>query len=141
LGSTRAHSDDILQAEAKIKQIYEAVRDSVPWDVTCIRTKHTISIHCGSICDNPYMCLRPLLGQYPYRSVQIVLRLYHSPAEVLAGFDIDSPCCAYDGSPFLTKSDPILISHRKSGVGKSTSHRCDDASMQHRGHDSSFALL
>ncbi|KAF9446800.1 ankyrin [Macrolepiota fuliginosa MF-IS2] len=69
------------QAERKIVAIYEAVRDSVPWDVTCIRTKHTISIH----------------SQYPYRSVQIVLRLYRSPAEVLAGFDIDAPCCAYDG--------------------------------------------
>uniref|UniRef100_A0A8H7XIV8 Ankyrin repeat protein n=1 Tax=Psilocybe cubensis TaxID=181762 RepID=A0A8H7XIV8_PSICU len=70
------------QAEAKIKEIYEAVRDSVPWDVTCIRTKHTVSIH----------------SQYPYRSVQIVLRLYQSPAEILAGFDIDAPCCAYDGN-------------------------------------------
>ncbi|KAF8905746.1 hypothetical protein CPB84DRAFT_1844751 [Gymnopilus junonius] len=70
------------QAEAKIKAIYEAVRDSVPWDVTCIRTKHTVSIH----------------SQYPYRSVQIVLRLYQSPAEILAGFDIDAPCCAYDGN-------------------------------------------
>ena len=37
-------------------------------------------------------------AQYPYRSIQIVLRLYHSPAEVLAGFDIDAPCCAYDGT-------------------------------------------
>jgi len=45
---TGAHD---LQAEAKIKAIYEAVRDSVPWDVTCIRTKHTVSIHCtSSIC-------------------------------------------------------------------------------------------
>ncbi|KIK54450.1 hypothetical protein GYMLUDRAFT_63236 [Collybiopsis luxurians FD-317 M1] len=70
------------QAEAKIIKIYEAVRDSVPWDVTCVRTKHTVSIH----------------SQYPYRSVQIVLRLYSSPAEILAGFDIDAPCCAYDGS-------------------------------------------
>jgi hypothetical protein len=101
--------DDILQAEAKIKQIYEAVRDSVPWDVTCIRTKHTISIHCELICGSAHMCLRPFLAQYPYRSVQIVLRLYHSPAEVLAGFDIDAPCCAYDGSPFLMKSQSILI--------------------------------
>ncbi|PPQ86286.1 hypothetical protein CVT25_005507, partial [Psilocybe cyanescens] len=70
------------QAEVKIKEIYEAVRDSVPWDVTCIRTKHTVSIH----------------SQYPHRSVQIVLRLYQSPAEILAGFDIDAPCCAYDGN-------------------------------------------
>jgi hypothetical protein len=36
-------------------------------------------------------------GQYPYRCVQIVLRLYRSPAEILAGFDVDAPCCAYDG--------------------------------------------
>ncbi|KAH9949864.1 ankyrin [Amylocystis lapponica] len=69
------------QAEAKIISIYEAVRDSVPWDVTCVRTKHTVSIH----------------SQYPYRAVQIVLRLYTSPAEILAGFDVDAPCCAYDG--------------------------------------------
>ncbi|PPQ73506.1 hypothetical protein CVT24_007652 [Panaeolus cyanescens] len=68
------------QAEEKIKTIYKAVRDSVPWDVTCIRTKHTVSIH----------------SQYPYRSVQIVLRLYQSPAEILAGFDVDVACCAYD---------------------------------------------
>ncbi|KAK7062773.1 hypothetical protein VNI00_000262 [Paramarasmius palmivorus] len=59
------------EAEVKITKIYEAVRDSVPWEVT---------------------------SQYPYRSVQIVLRLYKSPAEILAGFDIDSACCAYDGS-------------------------------------------
>ncbi|ESK95874.1 ankyrin repeat protein [Moniliophthora roreri MCA 2997] len=70
------------EAEVKITKIYEAVRDSVPWDVTCVRTKHTVSIH----------------SQYPYRSVQIVLRLYKSPAEILAGFDIDSACCAYDGN-------------------------------------------
>lgn len=38
-----------------------------------------------------------MIAQYPYRSVQIVLRLYKSPAEVLAGFDVDAPSCAYDG--------------------------------------------
>jgi hypothetical protein len=37
------------QAEVKINAIYEAVRDSVPWDVTCVRTKHTVSIHCESL--------------------------------------------------------------------------------------------
>ncbi|KAH9949869.1 hypothetical protein B0H21DRAFT_819796 [Amylocystis lapponica] len=56
------------QAEAKTISIYEAVRDAVPWDVTCVRTKHTVSIH----------------SQYPYRAVQIVLRLYTSPAEIVA---------------------------------------------------------
>lgn len=29
--------------------------------------------------------------------VQIVLRIYDSPTEVLVGFDLDSCCCAYDG--------------------------------------------
>jgi hypothetical protein len=29
--------------------------------------------------------------------IQIVLRLYDSPAEILMGFDCDSCCCAYDG--------------------------------------------
>ncbi|KAF9475283.1 ankyrin [Pholiota conissans] len=85
------------QAEAKIKTIYEAVRDSVPWDVTCIRTKHTVSIH----------------SQYPYRSVQIVLRLYHSPAEILAGFDIDAPCCAYDGTRVWANPRAIVAMMRQ----------------------------
>lgn len=35
------------QAEVKINEIYEAVRDSIPWDVTCIRNKHTSTFICG----------------------------------------------------------------------------------------------
>ncbi|KAF7291792.1 Ankyrin repeat protein [Mycena chlorophos] len=85
------------QAEAKIVQIYEAVRDSVPWDVTCIRTKHTVSIH----------------SQYPYRSVQIVLRLYSSPAEVLAGFDIDAPCVLYNGNRVFANPRSIIAMMRQ----------------------------
>ena len=30
--------------------------------------------------------------------MQIVLRLYNSPAEVLMGFDVDACACGYDGS-------------------------------------------
>ncbi|KAI0337566.1 ankyrin [Trametopsis cervina] len=85
------------EAEVKINAIYEAVRDSVPWDVTCIRTKHTVSIH----------------SQYPYRSVQIVLRLYQSPAEVLAGFDVDAPCCAYDGQRVWANPRAIVAMMRQ----------------------------
>ncbi|KAJ6579649.1 ankyrin repeat protein [Mycena vulgaris] len=84
-------------AEVKITKIYEAVRDSVPWDVTCVRTKHTVSIH----------------SQYPYRSVQIVLRLYSSPAEILAGFDIDAPCCAYDGTRVYANPRAIVAMMRQ----------------------------
>ncbi|KAG8887776.1 hypothetical protein FRB98_009036 [Tulasnella sp. 332] len=80
------------QAEEKCKAIFAAVRDSVPWEVTTVRTKNAVSIHC----------------QYPYRSVQIVLRLYHSPAEILAGFDVDSSCVAFDGQHVLATPRAVI---------------------------------
>ncbi|KAF9808872.1 hypothetical protein IEO21_07710 [Rhodonia placenta] len=85
------------EAEKKIQAIYEAVRDSVPWDVTCVRSRHTVSIH----------------SQYPYRAVQIVLRLYRSPAEILAGFDVDAPCCAYDGKRVWASPRAIVAMMRQ----------------------------
>ncbi|KAH9017611.1 ankyrin repeat protein [Lactarius pseudohatsudake] len=88
------------EAERKIITIYEAVRDSVPWDVTCVRTKHTVSIH----------------SQYPYRNIQIVLRLYSSPAEALAGFDVDAPCCAYDGNRVWANPRAIVSMMRQSNT-------------------------
>ncbi|KAG9037698.1 hypothetical protein FRB95_004544 [Tulasnella sp. JGI-2019a] len=80
------------QAEEKCKAIFAAVRDSVPWEVTSVRTKNAVSIHC----------------QYPYRSIQIVLRLYQSPAEVLAGFDVDSSCVAFNGNRVLATPRAIM---------------------------------
>ncbi|KAI1782779.1 ankyrin [Ganoderma leucocontextum] len=88
------------QAEAKMQAVYEAVRDSVPWDVTCVRTRHTVSIH----------------SQYPYRSVQIVLRLYSSPAEILAGFDVDAPCCAFDGERVWASPRAIVAMMRQANT-------------------------
>ncbi|KAH9022591.1 hypothetical protein EDB84DRAFT_1564938 [Lactarius hengduanensis] len=90
----------IEEAERKIITIYEAVRDSVPWDVTCVRTKHTVSIH----------------SQYPYRSIQIVLRLYSSPAEVLTGFDVDAACCAYDGDRVWANPRAVVSMMRQSNT-------------------------
>ncbi|KAG9049850.1 hypothetical protein FS837_008900 [Tulasnella sp. UAMH 9824] len=80
------------QAEEKCLEIYNAIRDSVPWEVCAIRTKNAVSIHC----------------QYPYRPVQIVLRIYQSPAEILAGFDVDSACVAFDGTRVLAAPRAIL---------------------------------
>ncbi|KAG9009823.1 hypothetical protein FRB93_005094 [Tulasnella sp. JGI-2019a] len=80
------------QAEEKCKMIFAAVRDSVPWEVTSVRTKNAVSIHC----------------QYPYRSIQIILRLYQSPAEVLAGFDVDSSCVAFNGDRVLATPRAIM---------------------------------
>ncbi|KAG9040728.1 hypothetical protein FS837_000243, partial [Tulasnella sp. UAMH 9824] len=80
------------QAEEKCIEIYNAVRDSVPWEVCAVRTKNAVSIHC----------------QYPYRPVQIVLRIYQSPAEILAGFDVDCACVAFDGTRVLAAPRAIV---------------------------------
>lgn len=66
------------------------------------------------IRQEPYS--RNLLAQYPYRSIQIVLRLYSSPAEVLAGFDVDAPCCAYDGNRVWANPRAIISMMRQSNV-------------------------
>lgn len=73
---------DQKAAEEKILHIYDAVREACPFDVICFRSAHSVSI----------------VSQYPYRHVQIVLRLYSSPCEVLSGFDVDSCSVGFDGS-------------------------------------------
>lgn len=55
-------------------------------------------------------------AQYPYRSVQIVLRLYHSPAEILAGFDVDTSCVAYDGSRLLANPRSLVAMMRQANT-------------------------
>ncbi|KAF7971547.1 hypothetical protein HWV62_20866 [Athelia sp. TMB] len=87
------------QAEAKIIAIYAAVCCSAPSnvDIVCVRNKHTVSIY----------------SQYPRRVIQIVLRLYQSPAEVLAGFDIDASCCAYDGNRVWASPRAIIALMRQ----------------------------
>ncbi|PPR03097.1 LOW QUALITY PROTEIN: hypothetical protein CVT26_004616 [Gymnopilus dilepis] len=70
------------EAEKKMIAIYKAVCASAPWKVTCVRRAKTITIHTT----------------YPHRPVRISLRLYQSPAEIIAGFDMDSSCFAYDGT-------------------------------------------
>ena len=57
-----------------------------------------------------------LSAQYPCRSVQIVLRLYSSPAEILAGFDVDAPCCAYDGDHVWANPRAIISMMRQSNT-------------------------
>ena len=54
---------------------------SMPWEVSCVRSKNVVT----------------LVSQYPYRHIQIILRLYRSPAEVLMGFDVDCCSVGFDG--------------------------------------------
>lgn len=69
------------QAKEKIKQIEQKIRDALLVETTTVRTKNAITI----------------VSQYPVRHVQIVLRIYRSISEILAGFDVDCACVAYDG--------------------------------------------
>ncbi|KAJ3443233.1 ankyrin repeat ph and sec7 domain containing protein secg-related [Anaeramoeba flamelloides] len=68
-------------ANEKIKSIYSAIVETIPFKAICFRTRNSVSI----------------ISQYPFRTIQIILRLYKSPAEVLMGFDIDSSSVGYDG--------------------------------------------
>ncbi|KAJ5946879.1 hypothetical protein N7454_003718 [Penicillium verhagenii] len=69
------------QAVEKIKHIEYKIRNAILHETTTVRTKNTVTI----------------VSQYPTRHVQIVLRIYHSIAEILTGFDVDCSCAAYDG--------------------------------------------
>ncbi|KAI9164272.1 hypothetical protein H9P43_008101 [Blastocladiella emersonii ATCC 22665] len=72
-------------AKEKMEQIYNSIMDAIPFEVVVIRT--------------PLACT--IVSQYPYRHVQIVLRLYKSPAEVIMGFDVDACSVGFDGTRIL----------------------------------------
>lgn len=94
------------QAIEKIKHIEDKIRNTILYETTTIRTKNTITI----------------ASQYPNRHVQIVLRIYHSIAEILTGFDVDCSCATYDGkqvyaSPraiasYITQANQIDLTRR-----------------------------
>eukprot|EP01128_Nolandella_sp_AFSM9_P004727 TRINITY_DN2170_c0_g2_i1.p1 TRINITY_DN2170_c0_g2~~TRINITY_DN2170_c0_g2_i1.p1 ORF type:complete len:809 (-),score=217.66 TRINITY_DN2170_c0_g2_i1:6-2393(-) len=74
---------DEKEANEKLRSIYQTVvANTNGGNGDVIRTHRAITI----------------LNAFPYRHVQIILRLYKSPAEVLMGFDIDSCCIGYDGT-------------------------------------------
>ena len=71
----------LLSDRKKLNEIYEAVCNEIPNTALAFRSAYAISI----------------VSQFPYRHIQIVLRLYSSPAEILMGFDVDSCSCGFDG--------------------------------------------
>lgn len=94
------------QAIEKITHIEDAIRNTILYETTTIRTKNTITV----------------VSQYPTRHVQIVLRIYRSVAEILTGFDVDCSCAAYDGqqvyaSPraiaaYITQTNQVDLTRR-----------------------------
>lgn len=72
-------------ATQRIQDLYDHLR-AVGGDTTVVRTKLAVTF----IQDR-------LTNHRMPRVIQVVLRIYQSPAEVLAGFDVDACCVAYDG--------------------------------------------
>ncbi|KAJ2898504.1 hypothetical protein MKZ38_003854 [Zalerion maritima] len=60
--------------------------------------------------------------KWPFRHVQIILRLYKSISEILTGFDVDCACVAYDGrqvysnprgvAAIITRTNTVDLSRR-----------------------------
>eukprot|EP00004_Rigifila_ramosa_P006668 TRINITY_DN1758_c0_g1_i12.p1 TRINITY_DN1758_c0_g1~~TRINITY_DN1758_c0_g1_i12.p1 ORF type:complete len:903 (+),score=178.72 TRINITY_DN1758_c0_g1_i12:636-3344(+) len=83
------HARTQAEATQTLRHIYETVKANSKTSKTLrvIRTKYAVTI----------------LGEWPHsRHIQIVLRLYKSPAEVLMGFDIDACCVGFDGESVWT---------------------------------------
>ncbi|KAJ3100528.1 hypothetical protein HDU97_002164 [Phlyctochytrium planicorne] len=100
---------ELDQAKKKVIEIYEAIRKATTRDVTYssdAESKELQPIYQfrrREFLDSDIFCVRNLrslilVGQYPRRHIQIVFRLYKSPAEILMGFDIDSGCFGYNGT-------------------------------------------
>ena len=69
------------EATAKLAEIYDAISERSSSPVLAVKTKHAVTF----------------VQNFPARHIQVILRLYSSPLEVLVGFDIDSCCVAFDG--------------------------------------------
>ncbi|KAF8969053.1 hypothetical protein BDZ97DRAFT_1594843, partial [Flammula alnicola] len=80
--------------------VVAGVTRAVPFDTTCIRKKHVITIY----------------SQYPFRPIQVILRLYQSPAEVLTGFDVDCPCFAFNGCDIFANPRAIVALMRQCNI-------------------------
>jgi hypothetical protein len=86
------------EATAKLRAIYECVCRVAGADTQVVRTGNAVTI----------------MGSFPYRHVQLVLRLYKSPAEVLLGFDIDACAVGFDGKRVwaLPRSRRAIVQRR-----------------------------
>lgn len=76
-----------------MSEIYESIKACARADVTCIRSAHAVTI----VCEWPQR-YRPYPKFSNCRHIQIILRLYSSPSEILVGFDIDACAVGFNGS-------------------------------------------
>lgn len=116
---------DEAAANKKVEEVYNSIRESIPQSAIAFRSTHAITI----------------VSQFPYRHIQIVLRLYKSPAEILMGFDVDACSVGYDGkSVWMTPRCHRAITHQYNTVDmsrRSPSYEMRLAKYSERG----FAVL
>lgn len=84
------HGLDEEAAIDKIEKIVDFLQVTTPRHI--VRTKNAITI----------------VGEYPQRHIQIILRLYRSISEILTGFDVDCACVAYDGQQVYANPRAIV---------------------------------
>ncbi|KAI0543598.1 ankyrin repeat protein [Xylaria curta] len=78
--------------------------DSEEAAITRIRQLESVVRKNQRLSPGKGLCLRSdnaitfISPKYPYRHVQIILRLYRSISEILTGFDVDCACVAFDGT-------------------------------------------
>ncbi|KAF3222748.1 hypothetical protein TWF192_008791 [Orbilia oligospora] len=72
----------------KLEHIESTVRDNILWDMTCVRTRDTLTI----------------VSKAPNRPIRIQLRLYSSISQLLHSpeFRVECACVAYDGEQIYT---------------------------------------
>jgi len=88
----------------KLIEVYNHIANFIPHKAVCFRSTNAITI----------------VSQYPYRHVQIILRLYSSPAEIMMGFDVDSCSVGFDGeNVFMTPRAHRAIMSRRNSVDMS----------------------
>ncbi|KAJ1561804.1 hypothetical protein HK096_003266, partial [Nowakowskiella sp. JEL0078] len=83
---------DEENTKMKMDQIFQTVIDNVPFQFVAVRTPSAVTI----------------VSQFPYRHIQLVLRLYRSPAEILMGFDVDSCCVGFDGKELWVSKRALM---------------------------------
>ena len=82
------HSMTRRQANAKLIAIQKTIQANSYSPVLVVKTRHAVTFVQG----------------FPRRHIQVVLRIYSCPAEVLMGFDLDASCVGFDG-----KSDVFML--------------------------------
>ena len=78
-------------SDRQVQEIYQDLVKANPFPMCVVRTKNAITCEC-TVSMNLAVC-----SQYPKRNIQVITKIYKSPAEILCYFDLDS--CAGTRGP------------------------------------------